>query len=59
MAHAVLAFAVDARLVGSDHSRFKRYAVEVLAYVLWPFVHAQEETDSVAGSVAEIALAAP
>ena len=59
MANAVHPLAVDAGLVGSDHSGKDRRAVEVLADVLRAFVDTEEESDPVAGAVAEVAVRAP
>ena len=56
---AEFAFPVYSRLVTGDHSRKNGLTVEVLANILRPFVDIKIETDTVAGSVAEIALGVP
>ena len=59
VAHTVHTLAIDARLIRSDHSRGNRYALEVLAYVLRPFVNSEEEADAVTGAVTVIAAHMP
>ena len=59
MAHTMPSFAVDSRLVGSDHSREKSLFVEILPDVLRSFVDIQVETYSVSGPMTEITLRIP
>lgn len=59
VADAVLALTVYSRLVGSNHSRNQRLAVEILPDVLRPFVDVEIESHPMARSVAEIALGSP
>ena len=59
VAHSVKALPIDSGLVGKHHSAHQGYRVEVLPYVLRPFVHSQHEAYSVACAVAEVAFAAP
>lgn len=59
MPDPVHALAVQARFVGSYHSREERDLIEIVADFLGTFVDIEEETDSVAGPVAVVSVVLP
>ena len=52
--YAVKPLAVQTGLIRSDHPGHKRLRIQILADVLRPFMHIEEETHSMTGAVAEI-----
>ena len=56
---SVHALAVDAGLVGKDHTGLQGDTVEILPQFLRTFVIVEEEAHAVTGSVAEVALGLP
>ena len=59
MPHSVQALAVEAGLVGGNHSGEQGLAIEVLPDLVGPFVNPQKKAYAVAGAVAEVALGLP
>ena len=53
------ALPVDSRLVRDYHSRFEARGVEILPYVLGPFVNPQEPAYPVSRAVPEVAQLLP
>ena len=52
--YAVKPLAIQTGLIRSDHPGHKRLRIQILADVLRPFMHIEEETHSMTGAVAEI-----